>query len=86
MTNTNKQSILRNFGDFLRKEVAVMELFKDLVLDPGMQQRPIRSATIRPQAARAALAAGASKDNRLANIQPCSADASRGFASSAAAN
>ena len=53
MTNTNKQSILRNFGDFLRKEVAVMELFKDLVLDPGMQQRPIRSATIRPQAAAA---------------------------------
>jgi len=53
MTNTNKQSILRNFGDFLRKEVAVTELFKDLVLDPGMQQPPIRPATIRPQAAAA---------------------------------
>jgi hypothetical protein len=50
MTNTSKPSVLRNLGDFLRKEVNVKEVLKDLAAAPGKQQRLIRPAAVRFQA------------------------------------
>jgi hypothetical protein len=49
MTKTNQTSVLRNFGDFLKKEVDVVELFKDLVADSVVHQRPVQPVTVLPQ-------------------------------------
>ena len=45
MTITIQKSMLRNFGDFLRKEVDVMQVFKGLAVDPGSQKPATRQTT-----------------------------------------